>query len=527
MVYKRIEYEDLKANLGQYVDLATSAMGGSIVAVTDEFFAPATRMISPTPALHAPGKHCETGHWMDGWETKRHNRSYDWCIVKLGVSGSIRGFDIDTSWFTGNQAPAASVDAAFIPEGGNIDDAQWVEILPRVDLPPTCHNVFVLEKETAVYTHVRINNHPDGGIARFRVYGQVTPQWSQNINEVVDLAFVGNGGRVVYATNEHYAPANNVLLPGNGENADDGWQTKRSRIPGHSDQIVIKLGDKGHIFKIELDTTHFKGNYPDKFKVEGTNTNNEIPSNDAEWTTILTPSSTGPHSQFYFDAIHHDQVYSHARVSIIPDGGFKRVRLYGIRQGGQIPSLPLSNFPFSSIIAEPLTAEKYAPFGEVIEARQTNKVTSANQGTASKHHHVAKVTNAFPNNSGKVNLCVFRSAPTKQLPFVVKMFERHPYSSQQFIPMTHGQTRGYLVVVCLNKEDGSPDLSTIRAFVASPTQGISYRQGVWHHPMVTLDGVTDFACLVHENDVDNDNCQEAYVDKVIVHVPGFHGNAKI
>ena len=164
-----------------HIDLATSAMGGSIVAVTDEFFAPATRMISPTPALHAPGKHCETGHWMDGWETKRHNRGYDWCIVKLGFSGSIKGFDIDTSWFTGNQAPAASVDAAFIPSGGKAEDAEWVEILPRVDLPPTCHNVFVLEKETTVYTHVRINNHPDGGIARFRVYGQVTPQWSNDI----------------------------------------------------------------------------------------------------------------------------------------------------------------------------------------------------------------------------------------------------------------------------------------------------------------------------------------------------------
>jgi allantoicase len=97
-------------------------------------------------------------------------------IIRLGFAGAIDGFDIDTSYFTGNQAPAASVEAAYCPNGTGLEkDLEWVEILPKVVLPPSCHNIFVLEKKTAVYTHLRLNNIPDGGIARFRVYGDVHP----------------------------------------------------------------------------------------------------------------------------------------------------------------------------------------------------------------------------------------------------------------------------------------------------------------------------------------------------------------
>lgn len=98
-------------------------------------------------------------------------------IIKLGFPGSFQGFDIDTHYFTGNQAPFASVDAAFIPEGTDAesDQVNWIEILPKVQLPPTQHNLFVLEKETEIYTHLRLNNIPDGGIARFRAYGHVSP----------------------------------------------------------------------------------------------------------------------------------------------------------------------------------------------------------------------------------------------------------------------------------------------------------------------------------------------------------------
>lgn len=103
------------------------------------------------------------------------------CIIKLGFAGAIHGFDIDTSYFTGNQAPAASVEGAFCVNGDiQSESVQWTEILPKVDLPPTCHNLFKLSEPTQVFTHLRLNNIPDGGIARFRVYGNVSPIWPED-----------------------------------------------------------------------------------------------------------------------------------------------------------------------------------------------------------------------------------------------------------------------------------------------------------------------------------------------------------
>ncbi|KAJ8653695.1 allantoicase [Lichtheimia ornata] len=525
--YKRVDHQNIKQSIGQCVDLATYALGSSIVDVTNEFFAPARSMLSPNPPISLPDKFVDTGSWMDGWESQRHNHSYDWCIIKLGFAGKIRAFDIDTSFFTGNHAPAASVEAAFCPEGDvQASSVKWTEILPKVELNSSSHNAFVLDQETPVFTHLRLNNIPDGGIARFRAYGTVVPIWPKDPNAIVDLAFIGNGARAVHVTNEHYTPGNNILLPGRGQNMGDGWQTKRSRIPGHSDHVVVRLGDKGHILKAEIDTSHFKGNFPDSILLEATNSDNEVPEASAQWVTLL-PNNTkvGPHGVFYFDVPHTDKVFSHARISIIPDGGFKRLRLYGVRQGGQIPALPLAapTIHKRNLIAEPLTTEKYKPFGDVIEADPVSKkMSGANQGTAEKYHFVADIVNNYPGHS-RTNMCVFRSKPTTELPFTVRLLERHPYSSQAFMPMTHGQTRGYLVIVCLSKEDGSPDIDTMKAFIASSTQGINYRQNTWHHPMVALDGVTDFACLVHENGVPNDDCQITNVEEeVIVQLPGFH-----
>jgi allantoicase len=115
-------------------------------------------------------------------EKKKTNMMFR-AIIKLGFPGSFVGFDLDTHYFTGNQAPAGSVDAANIPEGVDVNssEVQWTELLPKVELPPTQHNVFVLKQETAVYTHLRVNNIPDGGIARFRAYGNVTPVWPKDV----------------------------------------------------------------------------------------------------------------------------------------------------------------------------------------------------------------------------------------------------------------------------------------------------------------------------------------------------------
>lgn len=137
-------------------------------------------------------------------------------------------------------------------------------------------------------------------------------------SKVIDLAFVGNGGRAVEVSNQHYTPGSNLLLPGRGQNMGDGWETKRSRVPNHSDHVVIRLGHKGHLLKAEIDTSHYKGNYPNKIILKATTSDKEVPDASAEWITLIEPSSVGPHDQFYFDLPHTDKTFTHAKIIIVP-----------------------------------------------------------------------------------------------------------------------------------------------------------------------------------------------------------------
>src|SRR5208282_2418357 len=110
---------------------------------------------------------------------------------------------------------------------------------------------------------VRLNIYPDGGVARFRVYGEARPDLARlKVSRApVDLASVVNGGQVVSASDMHFGSRHNLIMPGRAKNMGDGWETKRRRGPGH-DWAVVRLGAAGTIEKIEVDTNHFKGNYP-------------------------------------------------------------------------------------------------------------------------------------------------------------------------------------------------------------------------------------------------------------------------
>jgi ureidoglycolate lyase len=151
------------------------------------------------------------------------------------------------------------------------------------------------------------------------------------------------------------------------------------------------------------------------------------------------------------------------------------------------PELP------AAIDAEPLQREAYRPYGDVVAAAPGLASFSANNGTARRFDRLGAIENLRPGRATP-NLCLFRAAPSAQRPFVVRMLERHAHSTQLFVPMAGAR---YLVIVCAGSE--SPDLRTLRAFIADGTQGITYRPGTWHHPLVALDRQTDFACLVHED----------------------------
>lgn len=146
------------------------------------------------------------------------------------------------------------------------------------------------------------------------------------------------------------------------------------------------------------------------------------------------------------------------------------------------------------IEAVALSAKAFLPYGELISAGSGASGVAANMGTARRFNRLVELRNLRPGRA-KPNLCLYRCRPAKSFPFRVKLLERHEFSTQVFIPM--GGARRYLVVVATG--GNAPELKTLRAFVAGPAQGIGYRPGTWHHPLIALDAVTDFACLVYED----------------------------
>lgn len=163
------------------------------------------------------------------------------------------------------------------------------------------------------------------------------------------------------------------------------------------------------------------------------------------------------------------------------------------------------------ILTEPLLAERFAPFGDVVSAG-LREGKDANQGNAVRFDWAARLESS--RTTAKPNLVVARCTP-QPLPLVLELLERHPGSSQAFLPMI---CSSYLVVVAPALADGSPDLDGLRAFTCSSGQGINYHRGVWHHPIVALDTTADFAMLVWEDGTPGD-CVEHWLTESISVVP--------
>ncbi|HTH75373.1 MAG TPA: allantoicase [Trinickia sp.] len=320
----------------RYVNLADPRLGAQALEASDEFFAPKARMLNPEPAVFIPGKYDENGKWMDGWETRRKRTTgYDWCVVKLARAGVVKGLDIDTSHFTGNFPPAASVEAVFVAGGAQPDGAtEWKEIVPSTTLQGNSHHYLEVADGQA-YTHIRLNLYPDGGVARLRVYGQPQVDWANaSRGEPVDLAAMENGAYIVAANNQHFGAASNLLMPGRGVNMGDGWETRRRREPGN-DWAIIALARPGTISKVEVDTAFFKGNYPDRCSIQAAyvkgGTDSSLVTQAMFWPTLLGEQKLQMDKQHYFEAeLAPLGPVTHLRLNIVPDGGVSRLRAWGM-----------------------------------------------------------------------------------------------------------------------------------------------------------------------------------------------------
>jgi allantoicase len=322
-------------------DLASSRVGGRALAASDDFFAPRSNLVKPSAPVFVAGRFTARGKWMDGWESRRRRTpGHDWCVVQLGMRGRVHGIDVDTSFFTGNYPSHCSVDAldtarrvtkAMAAAG----DGRWVTIVPRVPLRGDAHNYVAVEPAGAAtpWTHLRLNIYPDGGVARFRAYGEAEIDWRaiHGRGRPVDLAAITHGGLVLGASDMHFGGKDNLIMPGRASDMGDGWETRRRRGPGH-DWAIVRLGAPGAITRVEVDTNHFKGNYPDRASLDGCLAPGAALEAlvSADWHELLPPTKlTAHHRHFFARELRHHGPVSHVRLNIFPDGGVSRLRIHG------------------------------------------------------------------------------------------------------------------------------------------------------------------------------------------------------
>ncbi len=312
----------------EWIQLEQPRLGTRVTFTTDDFFAAKERLIQPAEPVFIDGKYDDHGKWMDGWESRRRRTpGSDFCVIRLGVPGVVRGVDIDTSHFTGNYPPQASIDACVSED--DEPEADWTEIVPMTELAGDSHHYVAVESKE-VWSHLRLNIYPDGGVARLRVYGEVRPG-SDRSEGSTDLLALRNGGRALAASDDHYGSMHNLNLPGRGVNMGDGWETARRRGPGN-DWVILALGQPGNVERFEIDTAHFKGNYPDRVSVEAAmfDSHDKAVADNARWQSLLPETKLQMDQQHYFESELQDVgAVSHVRVSIYPDGGVSRVRVYG------------------------------------------------------------------------------------------------------------------------------------------------------------------------------------------------------
>jgi allantoicase len=299
--------------LHELIDLAGTRCGGAVIAANDEFFAPKENLLRPEPPEWREGEYTDRGKWMDGWETRRRREpGHDWALVRLGLPGLVRGFLVDTSFFRGNYPESCSVEGCRLAPTASAerlqqDDVEWFELLPRTPLAGDAQNRFAVA-EPRPATHLRFNIHPDGGVARLRVYGDVVPEWTRAAREggEVDLAAMQNGGYVVVCSDMFFGHRQNLILPGRSQFMGDGWETRRRRGPGH-DWTVIRLGAAGAIHRVELDTDHFKGNAPDRCRLEVVDAPGasaaDLSGDRLHWHTLLRECRLQPHTRHHWEEL--------------------------------------------------------------------------------------------------------------------------------------------------------------------------------------------------------------------------------
>jgi allantoicase len=328
----------------QLADLASERLGGRVLEANDDFFAPKENLIKESNPIFIEGKYTSRGKWMDGWESRRRRTpGHDWCILRLGLPGMIRGVVVDTSFFTGNFPERFSLEGCDLGERHpypreksrlRSGKTKWLKIFSETPLKGDSRNPFTVENHGR-FTHLRLKIYPDGGVARLRVFGEAVPGHGLLSRGAINLVAVENGGSVVVSSDQFYGAPRNLLMPYRARNMGDGWETKRRRGLGH-DWVILKLGVPGTIHRVEVETTHFKGNYPDSCALQAASVKNSsvdaLNASSLAWEEILPNTKLKPNHRHVFTKALYTGIATHVRFQIFPDGGVSRLRVFGRAQ---------------------------------------------------------------------------------------------------------------------------------------------------------------------------------------------------
>ncbi len=337
------------------------AVGAEILSVTDERFAQADNLVSSFEPIFDPQLFCAQGKVMDSWESVRHNPSDRHTLeFEMKKPGPIRYIQVSTKYHDGNQVEAIEI------YGYDDDKKNWDLLLPKKNL--VGHGVVKVKQASSLsekpYRKIRVLVFPDGGLSRLGLYSELPADEAENyknfdqatstcFSEVIPkshkpltIPYVASaqetekntqrlsmkqrpinmtssafGGRLVSVSNQHYGPADQVISPFPPIHMFDGFESARSRKPGHFEELVLKLGKPTPVKNVVLDFKYFVNNNPSAISLEGLK--------DGKWIE-LAPKTTvkafaGNKKEF---KISNAEVIEQIKVKVFPDGGIHRVMVY-------------------------------------------------------------------------------------------------------------------------------------------------------------------------------------------------------
>ena len=335
------------------------AVGAQVLSASNQRFARAENLISPNLPTFEPALFGKQGKIMDSWETVRHNPlGGDWMIFEMASQSAIDCAAISTQFHLGNHAEE------FDLEGLDSLSGEWQAIVPRMQLFGHSQHAFKTVCGDKKFRRLRVRIYPDGGLTRLALYGKnlpvqekeklliqpirqypafdsqtrkpMTPKYVANVAEIdanfaakrsqhrggeVDIASAAFGGRVISASNEHYSPAVQVISPYPPLNMVDGLESARTRVAGHSENVVIALGRTAKIARIELDFTRFVNNNPQEISVDGLCA--------GKWVTLVVRTNVKAFAgNAIAFAVESSEQCEQVRVTVFPDGGINRVRVF-------------------------------------------------------------------------------------------------------------------------------------------------------------------------------------------------------